>query len=469
MRRGEKVLNIVDLTSDEPEVREAPVSRWFGQDNMYSDADNAIKSHKNIEAELSKLESRTAVVLQKVKKAHENGEPGIWLDRSERNLLRKFLFIMKYREPGFSGKYFSGDRHSYTWEDKNLLDAYMAERGFTDPRDVWLHNLRAILDLKMDAEGEWAEKLPELMFRPDALMFICHVQTSYTAFCTPIEADDEFILTDNCYNIMEGPICETTQAVTGENLGSMYLCFHEFGPISAKLIIVLRSALLPNKLEDANPKVKNAREMLLEGAAVQFSKTENVKSILADLPVAKATNSYTRIVNDQLELEPGASAKPHGKDRFCFRFWPIERRHVDIINSIFLDNTLRCTSVAFRSVPSFTRTLETYLTADCHGFKKVGVGELHARTGRRECLQKLSLVLKALGSDVAPLWHEDEGARTSHSLMSLDDVWIDMIKILLGRGVEFSPGTDSSAFFSTYNSLGTKSRDKLETSRLLTD
>lgn len=109
MRRGENVLNIVDLTSEEHQLRETPVSRWFGQVDMYNDAADAINSKKSVEAELSKLESRTAKILQKVKKAHENGDKGIALNRLERDRLRKFLFIMKYRGPGFYGKYVSRD------------------------------------------------------------------------------------------------------------------------------------------------------------------------------------------------------------------------------------------------------------------------------------------------------------------------------------------------------------------------
>ncbi|KAM0080465.1 hypothetical protein ACKRZS_007382 [Fusarium odoratissimum] len=419
MRKGDKVLNVVDLTSDESQLREEPVSRWFGQMNMYNDTAAAINSQKNIEEELSKLESRTAEILQKVKKAHEAGEPGIYLNRSERNRLRKFLFIMKYRGPGFYGKYRSGDQYSYTSEDRNLLRSYMAEKGFENPRDVWLHNLHAILDLEMDAEGKWMTKLPE---------------SSYTAFCTPNEDDDEFILTDQCYNVFEGPIHEATSPLTGEDLGSTYLCFHEFGPISSRLIIVLRSFVLPEALEDANHKIREAREMFLEGAAVQFPRPENVKSILTDLPVAKAMNSYMRAVDGKLELAPGETGKARHSDKFCFRFWPIKRKHVDIINSIFLDNVLHCKSIVFRSAPSFRRTLEAYMTTDSYGFKKVGVGERGARISRRMCLQKLSTVLKALGSDNAPIWHDEEGANQSSYLQSIDDSWLEIIKKFFGRG-----------------------------------
>jgi hypothetical protein len=107
--RGDKVLNVLDLASDEPRLLESPVSRWFGQEDMYEDFADAIKSKKEVEQELSKLECWTAEILHKVKKAHENSEPGIWLTRVERNRLRKFLFIMKYRGPGFYEKYMSED------------------------------------------------------------------------------------------------------------------------------------------------------------------------------------------------------------------------------------------------------------------------------------------------------------------------------------------------------------------------
>jgi hypothetical protein len=146
----------------------------------------------------------------------------------------------------------------------------MLEKGFDSSRDVWLHNLRAILDLDMDAEGNWMDKLQEVMFPADAAMFIFHVQFSYTTFCTPREKGDEFILTDHCYSVFEGPCCETTSVATGEDMESTYLCFHEFGPISARLIIVLRSFVLPESLDDANPDVRHSRETLLEAAVKQL-------------------------------------------------------------------------------------------------------------------------------------------------------------------------------------------------------
>lgn len=459
MRRNDNVLNVVDLASEKPQIRETLVSRWFGQVDMYNDAADAINSKKSVEAELAKLEARTAEILQKVRKAHENGDKGIALNRLERDRLRKFLFIMKYRGPMFYGKYISKDLSGYQAEDKNLLRSYMTEKGFASPRDVWLHNLRAILDLEMDAKGEWMTKLQETMFPVDAAMFVHHVQGSYMAFCTPNKEDDEFILTDQCYNVFEGPTHETISVLTGEYLGSLYLSFHEFGPISPRLIIVLRSFVLPERLEDANPRIRDARRTYLEATAVQFPNFEKIKSILADLPIAKAMNSYARVVNGRLELAPGETGQPRSSDRFDFLFWPIKRKHVDIINSIFFDNVLRCKSIVFRSVLPFTWTLEAYMTTRDYGFKTLGVGEHGASTSRRICLEKLSAVLKSLGSDKTPVWHDDEEARQQGHVSSVDDIWLDMFKLSYKQfKLEGFP------FFKLYSMLGKTSIILLPTS-----
>ncbi|OBT57544.1 hypothetical protein VE04_02968 [Pseudogymnoascus sp. 24MN13] len=427
MYRGDKVLNVVDLTSDEPQLIEAPVSRWFGQVEMYSDT---MKPTKEVEELLSRLECQTAVILQKVKKAHENGDAGICLTRVERNKLRKFLFIMKYRGPGFFEKYFSKNPQAYISEDKHLLRDYMAKKGFITPRDVWLHNLRAILNLDMDANGKWIERLPDLMFPADAAMFIFHATHSYITFCTPAEMSDEFILTDQCYNLFEGPTHNSFCAKTGDYIGDTYLCFHEFGPVSPRLMIILRSNILPEALEDKDSKVRKARQRMLFAAAAQFPNPESVRSILEDLPVAKAMNSYSRVVNSRLELAPGESGTPHFKDKFTFRFWPISTKHMNIINSIFLDNLLSCNSIVFGSEIPFRQTLEAYMTTQTHGFKNIGVGEYGAKTTRLSCLEKLAIVLKKLGVENVPTFCDETREENKPVIRSLDDDWIEVFKRL---------------------------------------
>lgn len=85
----------------------------------------------------------------------------------------------------------------------------MREKEFKRPLDVWFDNLKAILDLKMDAKMEWMEKLRKRMYPLDAEWFINNTQQFNMVICTPKTADDECILTQNTYSMHEGPVSQS--------------------------------------------------------------------------------------------------------------------------------------------------------------------------------------------------------------------------------------------------------------------
>jgi hypothetical protein len=123
----------------------------------------------------------------------------------------------------------------------------------------------------------------------------------FMAICTPSDPLDEFVLTDNCYHVFEGPNRIQTNVKTGESGELAWTSFHEFAPISPKLMIVLRSFLLPSTQEDVTPAAGHARgtawSMAVDGI---FGSDTN--SMLADLPVSKPRNNYTYLVNGTLQL-----------------------------------------------------------------------------------------------------------------------------------------------------------------------
>lgn len=65
------------------------------------------------------------------------------------------------------------------------------------------------------------------------------------------------------------------------------------------------------------------------------------------------------------------------------------------------------------------------MTTSLHGFKNVGVGEYGARASRRERLERLSAILKILGSNVNPVWSDDQEKNTNSIVESFDDVWLE--------------------------------------------
>ncbi|KUJ19709.1 uncharacterized protein LY89DRAFT_611477 [Mollisia scopiformis] len=397
---GDRVVNTLDLSEDPPVLCEARVNRIFGQMDMYRDTSKDSPEQQHVEEMFSKLEGQASIVFRKITKAFEQKEPGLWLTREEKDLVRKFLFLLQYRGSGYHQRFYRDRTEDYDANDRELLWEYMAEKGFKQPMDVWLHNLRTIMELRMDPEKKWIHDLPKCMYTDDAMGFIIHAEGMYMAICTPSNAGDEFILTDNSYNVFEGPNCFVTDKSTGKVEGSAHAPLHHFAPISAKLMIILRSFVLPVPEEDANPRVKEERDEL-HFMALGAVYNQEVKSVLSDLPIAKARNNYSKIVGGRLQLLEGEDGKHRKDHKFYFKYFPIHANHVQTINGIFLYNAYLCSRIVFGTKDNFSRTLEEYLTANCN----IITGDDVER--RLEFLKKLAAVSKVLGSDKEPLWKEE--------------------------------------------------------------
>ncbi|RSL73642.1 hypothetical protein CEP54_000077 [Fusarium duplospermum] len=413
---GDPVVNNLCLTSEPYTLKETPVTRVFGQLDMYEDMiKSPDKKHRRIEEMLGKMELEASRIFRRITTAHAKGQPDIWLTRTERDLLRKFLFLLKYRGSGFHRRFYHGDAESYNSNDKELLQDYMEKHDFESPLDVWFHNLEAIMTLEMDPEMKWIKELRKHMFPSDAIWFTMHVQSSYMAICTPANSDEEFILSDNTYNVFEGPNTFIEDEDTGERASSFHASFHEFAPVSPRLMLVLRSLALPIPEEDKIESVREFRDVMRKMAFDNIY-GDGVKSMLHDLPVRKATNSYSEIIDGAPVLKPGHSKGRSKDDRFCFRFFPIETVHVQKINGVLLDNCYMGSSIVFGSQEIFLKTLDWWLTEPCIT-GKISMGEFeHVHL---KYLKSLEAFMKARGWDKklvylqkpTPRVHDVEGFR----------------------------------------------------------
>ncbi|KAK7428598.1 hypothetical protein QQZ08_004859 [Neonectria magnoliae] len=401
MYPGDSVIRHVDLTADPPVICEKPVKRILGKMDMYRDTSQPTPEQQElVEKMFSKLESEASVIFRKITKSFEQRDTGLWLTRVERNTVRKFLFLLKYRGSTFHHRFYHDSKEAYDSNDRELLHEYMQEKGHSRPVDVWFDNLKTIMNLDMDPENKWIDELPKKMFYLDAKWLIAHVQMSYMAICTPSEAKDEFVLTDNSYNIFEGPNTLVTDEATGKVEGAAYAPLHEFAPISPNLMIVLRRCIIPVPEEDANANTRRLRNQWRSAVFDDFY-GEQVKSVLADLPITKAENSYSKIVNGYLWSLRDGHVKPMKDDKFLFKFFPIKTDHVHLINALLLENAQPCTSVVFESETSFYRTLEWYLTTS---FPLGKVVSDDINDSRLVCLKKLAAILRDLGSKKEPVW-----------------------------------------------------------------
>ncbi|KAK3369263.1 hypothetical protein B0T24DRAFT_580166 [Lasiosphaeria ovina] len=413
MYRGDPVVRHLDLTTDPAVICEKPLARVLGRINMYKDTSQRPEQQQHIETLLSKLESHASGIFRRITTAFAKGEPELCITRDERNLLRKFLFILKYRNAGFYERFHHQSEGDYDADDREEMRAYMAQKGFARPLDVWFDNIKAIIELDMDAELKWMGVLQERIYPVDATGFIIHVQSCYMAIITPSDPADEFILTDGSYSVHEGPTQVAQDADTGQVLDGGYMPLHEFAPVSPKLMIVLRSVLLPDSLEDAqSPRIHMQR------AFYRFMALDSVHgfgagSLLHDLPIAKAGNSYSRVQRgpsgSRLVLLPGEDGTRKPEHKFYFPFVKVERVHVDTINAILLENChTRCTSVVFESQDSFARTLEAFLSADSRLSNEI-MGE--DADAREAMMKKFADVSKRLGSTKQAFWTRVEPAR----------------------------------------------------------
>ncbi|KAK0111538.1 hypothetical protein ONS95_001891 [Cadophora gregata] len=412
MYRGDRVVNTIDLSSQTPTPCEARVDRIFGQMDMYRDSNKPSAEQQEIEKMFSRMEGQASIAFRKITKAFEGKEEVLWLARHERDLIRKFLFLLKYRGSTFHQRFYHEITEDCESDDRELLWEYMKDKGFKRPMDVWFNNLKIIMELNMDPEKAWIKELPKQMYTEDAMWFISHVQGMYMAICTPSNPIDEFILTDNCYNVFEGPNSFVIDKTSGRLEPAYYAPLHEFAPISPKLMIVLRSFLLPVPEEDVNPVIKAERNLWNLGVLDCVYK-EEVKSLLSDLPITKAQNNYSGMVDGRLVLnsdEDGTSRKNH---RFCFKYFPLDTKHVHTISAILLQNSYTCSRIVFGTNESLLRTLDAHLTSPWNTM----MGD--DASVRIEFLRRLGAVAKLLGSEKEPIWTEpsdpevrdNEGAR----------------------------------------------------------
>ena len=363
-RPGEPMLNIINTEGDAIEILETTVAKTLGMMDMYRDFRGQTKQH-HLEEKLSKLEARAGQVISKIRQSLKARNQEVCITRTQRNDLRKFLFIMKYRGSGMHKRYFHSDADEYSQNDKQMLRKHMEERGLKSPIHVWFENIDAMLEVDMDEKMAWMKKLGERVYQSDAAWFIMHCQMMYLALCTPSKQGDEFILTENAYSIFEGPATCYVDPFTKKVTQGAWSELHMFAPISPKLMIVLRSSVFPISEEDSDEEMRSWRHDIREQMAAQLGGPEGMRSMLEHLPVHKARNSYSKIVNGQVVLREGETGSHRRDDKFYFSFFSLPKMYTDRLNFLMLENASHISTIVFNSRQVFSQTIKAYLDTSC--------------------------------------------------------------------------------------------------------
>ncbi len=421
---GDKVVNAIDLSKPVIELVEMKVARTFGVSNLYVDVEHP-ENEQHIEEMFSKLENSAAQVISKIRIKFESGAAEVALKRSERDTIRKFLYLMEYRKPA-AREWFSGESaDAYKGADKEEFIEYMRKRGFRKPIEVWLDNIKAILEVRMSIDTQWEEELNERLYKRHAFDFITHTKAFYLSFCTPSNAEDEFVMTENGYGIHEGPVNIFTNPTTGDARG-VFTQFHLFAHISPRLTIVLRSFMLPLPEEDVNLKIKAERAFSLMLCEMQHQ--SNLVSFLADLPLAKPRNSYTSVINGRL-VSLAADGIPvlSQSDVFYFRFFRLSVVHVSKINIVLLEEAYPTSFIVFNNKLAVRRAIEQYL---CFEDKDFGFKSMTKTQDdpRLVYLQKLVGAVEKLGGVAVMKYISIEKATESNWVRTTNDGVFKLIK-----------------------------------------
>ncbi|CZR60705.1 uncharacterized protein PAC_10601 [Phialocephala subalpina] len=429
----EPMLYGINLAGEEPEITETSVAKTFGMIDMYRDLSASTRQHQ-IEQQLSVLESRAGEIISTIRKAFEAGKADVWITRTQRDTLRKFLFIMKYRSRTFHRRYCHDNSDDYDADDREKMLKYMKETGIKKPIDVWFDNIKGILDLKMDYRMEWIEKIQKRIYPDDAKWFISNVQGFYMALITPTNTDDEFLLTQNAYSIHEGASSERLNPVTRKMELSAYTEFHVFAPIAPRLLIVLRNFILPVPEEDFDDTIREHREMFYKASVDGHPRPEEARLSLRDLPISKALNSYSKIIDGR--LVPINGGPTGANDKFGFRFFSTPEEYVNKINGIMLEESHRIDLIVFNNKSTTYKTLEHYLASR---------SEFDIDSSRLRAIKKLNLAAKLLATtiptqDIPDPWpnpsREEVPADKVHALFIQDNKAKELYFELSGKALD---------------------------------
>ncbi|RKK39138.1 hypothetical protein BFJ66_g12121 [Fusarium oxysporum f. sp. cepae] len=376
---GDRDVNCLELLPEGFKVEELSIRQVCGLDDMYTDQSPNVKFPRELEAKFSRLESETSAVIRRIISSHQRGEEYVKINRTQQTVLRKFIYLLNQRGSGFFKTYNCNSINDYKKIDRDLLKEYMDRNGIERPLDIWLQ-----------------ETLKLTVYYGLFRHFQEHITEFWMSFCTPVSEDEEFILPDTGSHVYEGPTVNFQDKTTGEfiRLGPR---FHLFTPISPLLMIVLRGNHLPEPHEENNPETKAGRQLYRQ-IEIDSIHGPGTKSILEDLPVHKAINSYSTLLNGILRKRPGWDGQLRQTDIFSFPFFKIPTHHARIINGLLLDHAFHGLTIIFNKKGPFLDLLEWFLTKPCEVGKRLG-REHHAEQMR--CLARLTALMHAEGRNIS--------------------------------------------------------------------
>lgn len=195
--------------------------------------------------------------------------------------------------------------------------------------------------------------------------------------------------TENSYSVFEGPSNPILRLRSGDVTPGIYTEYHNFAPISPKLMIVLRSNFLcPLPGHGVPQQIQNLWNDIEAAMRAGHLSPDAAGSILQNIPIQKSEVIYRHTGN--------SIPKAHRDDTFIFRCFQLDSNHVSIINNIFLEEAHSTSSIIYHPSSSLRVNLERYFQDRTPGMKHLVP---HPLDKRKPYLLTLRKIIHDLGSD----------------------------------------------------------------------
>jgi hypothetical protein len=137
-----ELINTYDVLTDTLNLGTTDVAKTFGIIDMYKDDTDPTDVYR-IEKNFATLESDAARIINQIDSAIVRGKSSVKISRKEVNVLRKFLFLMHYRNGGHAKQFLTEDFDEMT---RLMVDQYRQKHNLRDSWAVWLRNIALLLE-----------------------------------------------------------------------------------------------------------------------------------------------------------------------------------------------------------------------------------------------------------------------------------------------------------------------------------
>lgn len=423
-----KVVNVLDLSKDEPRFTLRAVKRMFGNFDMYSDISALTPAQKRrAKTELGKLESETSLILQKILTACDDGRDIASLSHHEEFLLKKFIFVMKYRSTLFFDQYNHTSIHDYTADNKRKLLPYMRRCGLQRPIDVWLDNLMRILTGPFTSTDDYVRKLYVTIFPADAVWVDMRMRLKYPVLCVPQNGSEEFVLSEHAFSLSEGP---------DDGDGKAWTEFHTVCIVSPKLAILMRDDYIPEIVDDRDDNIRAKHAQKLCGQLSAHYTPSKALSMFHNLPVYKPRVSYTKAETGYISPKSGKSLN-NPADLLDFPITRIISNVTQDINALVLNESHVVSEIVCKSKAALSCSIDSFLRMPSEGVYclKNYPSETDARVDH---IKKLERFLLAQGLHTKAVYTLPQTRTTFHIPQHIDEPY-DQVVHEAGAGLHSYP------------------------------